>query len=119
MIEERRATHRERYNKDKLACTLKVGDVVKAHIQVQSLTDKEVVTKLSYRDKDCFIITKDLGHNSFEVQRYDNPTSTKLNHKSPELYLLPPALFLSQPLDIIDQRYLNSTHVPIINLLMK
>ena len=77
-----------------------------------------MVSKLSYRVKGPFIITKDLGHNSFEVQRYDKPTSAKRKYKSPELYLLPPALFSSHPLDTIVQRYLNSTHAPIINPLM-
>ena len=93
--------------------------MVKAYIQVQSSADKGVVSKLSYRAKGPFIITKDLGHDSFEVQRYDNPTSAKRKYTSLELYLLAPALFPSQPLDTINQQYLNSTHDPIVNPLMK
>ena len=34
LIEERRATHRGCYNKDKLACTLKVGDAVTAYVKI-------------------------------------------------------------------------------------
>ena len=33
--------------------------------------------------------------------------------------MLPPALFPSHPLDTIDQRYLDSTHAPIVNPLKK
>ena len=60
LIEERRVTHREHYNKNKLACTLKFGDVVKAHVQFQSSADKEVASKLSYRAKYPITVTKDL-----------------------------------------------------------
>ena len=62
------AAHCERYNKDKLICNLKVGDFVKAHVQVNSVASKGVVSKLSYKTKDLFIITSDLGNNSFEIQ---------------------------------------------------
>ena len=93
---------------------LKVGDVVKAHV-VNSVASKGIVSKLSYCDKVPFIVKSDLGRNSFEVQRYDNPSSSKRKYKNTELYLLPPALFHSNPLDTINQRYINSTHDPIID----
>ena len=92
-----------------------MSDVVKAHIQVNSVASKDVVDKLSYRAKGPFISTSDLGNNSFAVQSYNTPNSATYKYKNTELYLLPPALFLSQLLDIIDQRYLNSTHAPIVN----
>ena len=74
---------------------------------------------MSYKAKGLFIITSDLGHNSFEVQRYDKPSSAKRKYKNTELYLLPPALFPSKPLDTIDQRYLDSRNAPIVNPLKK
>ena len=119
LIQERRDTHRDRHNSDKRLCDLKIGDVVKAHVQVNSVASKGVVGKLSYRAKGPFVITKDLGHNSFEVQSYDDPSSSNRKYKNTKLYLLPPALFLSHPLDTIDQRYLDSTHAPIVNPLKK
>ena len=65
-----------------------------------------------------FVVTSDLGNNSFEVQPYDkNPKSAPRKYKNTELYLIPPALFPSHPLDTIDQRYMDSVHAPIINLL--
>ena len=67
-IEDRRTAHQERHNKDKLICKIMVGEVVKAHVQVNSVTSKGVVGKLSYRAKGPFIITADLVHNSFEVK---------------------------------------------------
>ena len=63
-------------------------------------------------------ITADLGRNSFEIHRYDEPTSAKRKYKNCELYLLPPALFPSAPLGTIDKRYLNSQYAPITNLLV-
>ena len=75
LIDERRQFHRDRHNKGKIGCTLKVGDVVKAHVQVQSRADTGIVSKLAYRARGPFIITKDLGNNSFEVQRYGNADS--------------------------------------------
>ena len=93
-------------------------DIVQAHIQVQYNATKDIVGKLIYRAKDPFIITKDVGHNIFEVQRYDKPSSSKRKYKNSELYVLPPALFLSAPLDTINQQCLDSKYTPISNPLM-
>ena len=43
------------------ACNLKVGDVVKAHVQLQSTADRDILSKLSYKAKVPFVITVDLG----------------------------------------------------------
>ena len=53
--------------KEKL-CTLKIGNIAKAYIQVQSKAESGIVGKLIYRAQGTFIITKDLGTESFEVQ---------------------------------------------------
>ena len=71
LIKDRRNAHMDRYNKDKLICNLKVGDVVKAHVKVNSVASKGFVSKLSYKAKEPLVITADLGNNSFEVQSYD------------------------------------------------
>ena len=64
-------------NADKQECNLQVGDVVKAHVQTQSIAKRGIVRKLSYSAKGMCIITAGLGHGSYEVQRYDDPTSSK------------------------------------------
>ena len=115
LIKERREYHQNRHNTKVSKCALKIGDVVKAHVQVKSDSNKGIVGKLSYKAKGPFIITADLGFDSYEVQRYDDKTSATRKYKSTELYLLPPALFPSSPLDTIDQRYLDSRYAPIVN----
>ena len=75
LIEEKRLAHQERVNKDKIVSSLQVGDIVKAHVQVQSTQELGVVGKLSYRARGPFRIVTVLGHNSFEVQNWTNPTA--------------------------------------------
>ena len=102
-----------------MACTLKFGDVVKAHVQVQSRSDMGVVGKLSYHARGPFIIITDLGNGSFEVQRYGDSASATRIYKNTELYLLPPALFPYETLDFLDQRYLECNHAPVVSSLLK
>ena len=115
LLEERRNHMQDTNNEGKIECKLRVGDVVKVDVQVQSIVNRGIVGNLSYRVKGPFIITADLGHNSFEVHRYDDPLSAKRKYKNTELYLLPPALFPSTPLDTIDQHYLDNQFAPIVN----
>ena len=72
---------------------LKVGDIVKAYIQVQYNARKGVVGKLIYRANGPFVVTKDLSHNIFEVQQYDELSSAKRKYTNSKFYLLPPAFF--------------------------
>ena len=73
LVKERCKYHQNRQNMTTTECTLQVGDIVKAHVQVNSSASKGIVSKLCYKSKGPFIITADLGHNSFEVQRYNQP----------------------------------------------
>ena len=79
---------------------------------------KCAVGKFIYRAKGPFVITKDVGHNSFEMQRCDEPSSTKRKYTNTEFYVLPPALFPSASLDTINQRYIDSKYTPVVNPLM-
>jgi hypothetical protein len=120
LIEDRREAHRLRVNKLRNTdCGLKVGDVVKAHVQVQSDVSKGEVKKLSYSARGPFTIIDNLGHGSFLVQPYNKPNAATRKYKATELYLLPPALYPSNPYDTIDQRYLNYEHAPILSPLAK
>ena len=96
-----------------------MGDIVKAHVQVQSNAAKGQVGKLSYQARGPFNIESDLGHQSFEVQKLDKPTAATRKYKSADLYLLPPSLFPPEPLDTMDQRYLNYENAPIVSPLRK
>ena len=90
LIDDRRSSHRLRQNEGKLACALKVGDVVETHVQVQLNASQGIVGKLSYRARRPFIITQDLGGGLFEVQRYGDGTATTRKYKNTELYLYHP-----------------------------
>ena len=119
LIEEQRKSYQQCQNKDKSACTLIVGYVVKAHVQVQPQAETGVVDKLGCCTRGPFVITTDLGNGSFEVQRYSNSTSAIGKYKNTKLHLLPPALFPSETLDFVDQRYLEFNHAPVVSLLLK
>ena len=92
---------------------------MKVHVQVQSRADTGLVGKLIYRVKGPYIIMKDLGNNSFEVQRYGEEGSATRKYKNTELYLLQPALFPSETLDTMDQGYLDCNNSPIVAPLLK
>ena len=66
-----------------------------------------------------FVITQDLGNNSFEVRRYDEASSAVRKYKNAKFYLLPHVLSPSEALDAIDQRYLNINNAPIFSPLLK
>lgn len=119
LIEERRKSMRERANQNKITPPFQVGDVVKAHIQVKSNASDGKVGKFSYQIKGPLQITKDLQNGSFEVQRYGNPNAAIWKYRGCDLYLLPPSLYPSNPLDTMDQRYIDFEHAPIPNPLKK
>ena len=54
LVEERRTAHRTCHNSQRAAKIFKVGDVVKAHVQVNYNAAKGVVGKLSYQDRRSF-----------------------------------------------------------------
>ena len=91
LAEERRTYHRERHNSTISATTsLKVGDILKSHVQVQSKRELVIVKNVRYQAKGPFIGTKDLHHNAFDIKIYNRPNSATRKYKSTELYLLPP-----------------------------
>ena len=67
LITDRRAAHREQRNEEKSIYNLKVGNLVKPRVQVNSTASKGLVSKLIYKVKGPFIITSDLGNNIFIV----------------------------------------------------
>ena len=71
LVKERRTSQRTRYNSQRTAKLSKVGDVVKAHVQVHSNIDKNVVGKLYYQGRGLFPINEILDENLYIVQRYN------------------------------------------------
>ena len=119
LIEERRTAHRDRWNSKRAAKQFKVGDVVKAHVQVQSNSSNGDVKKLSYQARGPFQIKETLDSDSYIVERYNSSSTSTRKYKGTELYLLPPALFPHEPVDTMDQRYLNFSHAPMASPLKR
>ena len=95
------------------------GDVVKDHVQVQSKLDNVEVGKLSYNARGLFQIIEVLGDDLYHVQHYNEIDSAVRKYKGTDIYLLPPAIFPSDPLDTIYVRYLNYSNAPIVSQLKK
>ena len=71
LVENIRKRHRELHNSTINATTsLKLGDIVKSHVQVQSKSESVIVKTIIYQAKGPFVVTKDLHHNAFEVKPY-------------------------------------------------
>ena len=51
--------------------SLKLEDIIKSHLQVQSKSDSGIVKNISYQEKVPFVVTKDLNHNAFEVKPHN------------------------------------------------
>ena len=115
LIEERRTTHRERWNVNHVAKPFELGDVVKAHVQVQSNSKTGVVKKLSFQAKGPFQIVQKLEGDSYMVQRYGDNEAPTRKYKGSELYLLPASIFPHDPVDTMDQRYLNFSNSSIVS----
>ena len=63
---------------------MKIDDVVKTHVQVQSRAKTGAVDKLRYRARYSFVITANIGNTSFKVQRCGDPISTARKEKDTE-----------------------------------
>ena len=111
--------HRERHNNSKIRQIFQIGDAVTARITLQSNAEIGTVDMLSYREKGPFQIVKVLDADSYEVQNYGDPSSAKRKYKGTDLFILPPAIFPSEPLETTDYKYLNFEHVPLVNPLKK
>ena len=64
----------------------------KRNIQAQHVTNKSMVSKLSYQVKGPFVITKDIGKCSFKMKLYDSPHSTSRKYNIIEPYISPPRI---------------------------
>lgn len=115
LIDERCSAHRSRWNSGRAAKNFAIGDVVKAHVQVQSNSSTGTVKKLSYQARGPFQIKEKLDGDSYLVQRYGDDDAATRKYKGSELYLLPPNIFPHKPIDSMNQRYLNFSHAPAVS----
>ena len=72
LIEDFRTLHKIRWNENCVKELFQVGDVVKAHVQVQSNAETGTVKENSYQVRGPFRITRVLGTNSYEVQQHNS-----------------------------------------------
>ena len=107
LIEERRTAHRNRWNTDRTPKFFEIGDVINEYVQVQSNLKTGCVKKLLFQARGPFQIVEKLEGDSYTVQRYDDKDAHLRKYKSSELYLLLPNIFPHNPVDSMDQKYLN------------
>ena len=74
-----------------------------------------IIKKLSFQARGPFQIVKILEGNSYLVKRYNSDQSTTRKYKGSELYLLPPSIFPHDPVDTMDQRYLNFSNSLVVS----
>jgi hypothetical protein len=119
LTEERRAIHRERANESRNIVTFAVGDLVMARVQVNSDAASGTVAKLAYRKRGPYEIVESTGFGAYLVRRHGHPTGPLLKYPTQALSPLPPAVLPCTPIDTPDFRYLNHSHAPLPNPLLK
>jgi len=113
LLEECHTAHHERVNSGRIPSTLKINDIVSAHIQVQSDTSRSKVGKLMYKAKGPYKVTATFDNGSYSVQRLGHNSGPLLKFHGSDLFQLPPCLAPCEPLDTPDLRYLNNANSPI------
>ena len=86
-----------------------------ARIEVQSGTDKDCVSKLSYQVTGSVCIVYHTGRVCYCVKRLSNPRSSKMKYMVEDLYTLSTSLLPCEQIDGRDTRYLNHSRQPTIN----
>ena len=72
-----------------------------------------------YAVRDTFLIIRGIGRGGYIVRKINKPDKPELNFISEDLYILPSSLKTYELMDGSDTRYLNHSHVPIVNPLKK
>ena len=86
-----------------------------ARIEIQSGTDKDCVSKLSYQVTGSVCIVYHTGRVCYCVKRLSNPRSSKMKYMVEDLYTLSPSILPCEQIDGRDTRYLNHSRQPTIN----
>ena len=72
-----------------------------------------------YTVRDTFLIIFGTGRGGYIVRKLNKPDKSEFNFISEDLYVLPSSLKTYELMDGSDIRYLNHSHVPIVNPLKK
>ena len=72
---------------------LKVVDIVKAQVKIQSNLEYGSVEKLSCRSQGPYKIINNIGHNSFELKNWVYYTAAICKYKTHQIYFLPRPYF--------------------------
>ena len=94
LIGERRRARRNRWDKNHTSTPFEIGDVVKAHVQVQSNSKAVDVKKFSLQTRGPFQIVEKLEGNSYLVRCYDDEKAPTRKYKGSELYCYLQVYFL-------------------------
>ena len=84
-----------------------------------NLAGTEGVVVVYMLSRGPFQIKEVLDSDSYIVERYNSSSTSTRKYKGTELYMLPPALFPHDPVDNMDQRYLNFYHAPMASPLKR
>ena len=112
-VDDRRKVHRERENEKRHLIVFEVGDVVMVRSEVQNTKEKKVVAKLVYQTRRPYVIISKASLGTYNCRKYGKPDGSIKTFRTEDLYLLPPAIYPSEPIDTADLRYLNSDFAPL------
>jgi hypothetical protein len=115
LLEEKRTVAREKINEGRHVVSYNIGDLVTVRVQVKSNSSRNQVAKLQYKSKGPFVVKEISGYGSYMLQRWNKESSALQKYHGSDMYLLPPCLQPSDPLDTPDLRYLNSSHGIVVN----
>ena len=96
-MEELQEAHRQRWNQGKIWPTFEIGDVIKAHIQVQSNADQGEVKNSRIKHKDHFKFIKSLGtiptkskDTTNQIQPFENTKAANyINFRQLYIHMIP------------------------------
>ena len=90
-----------------------VGDVVMVHSEIQSKKEKKIVAILLYQTRRPYVIISKASVGTYNCRKYGKPNGSIKRFHMEDLYLLPPTIYPTEPVDTADLRYLNSDFAPL------
>ena len=112
-LDERQKNHRERVNCGRYQLVFKTGDLVMAHVVVQSDTDNNIISKSSNQARRPFIVLENTNRSSYIFKKLDDPSVSKKKFITEELYIFPPCILPCDPIDSFDLWFVNSASLPL------
>jgi len=110
--QERREYHNELVNIHRKQTIFNPGDIVLAHRQVHSSTDKSIVNKLSYACTGPYKVISKSDSGNYTLQALHND-KIKIQKHGKYLIITPPSLHPYPSVATIDGQFMNIHHWPI------